>query len=65
MLSLCFVYKTYFIIHWVIKIIFPPVAAKMMYYLDPSSQKRAVELAVTLDESLVNRNLQVIDIYKF
>ncbi|XP_015480603.1 N-alpha-acetyltransferase 15, NatA auxiliary subunit [Parus major] len=33
-------------------------AAKMMYYLDPSSQKRAVELAMTLDESLINRNLQ-------
>lgn len=38
------------------------VAAKMMYYLDPSSQKRAVELAMTLDESLINRNLQVTDI---
>lgn len=35
------------------------VAAKMVYYLDPSSQKRAVELATTLDESLANRNLQV------
>lgn len=31
----------------------------MVYYLDPSSQKRAVELATTLDESLTNRNLQV------
>lgn len=36
-----------------------PLAAKMVYYLDPSSQKRAVELATTLDESLTNRNLQV------
>ncbi|XP_019519593.1 PREDICTED: N-alpha-acetyltransferase 15, NatA auxiliary subunit [Hipposideros armiger] len=33
-------------------------AAKMVYYLDPSSQKRAVDLATTLDESLTNRNLQ-------
>nr|XP_058145434.1 N-alpha-acetyltransferase 15, NatA auxiliary subunit isoform X1 [Dasypus novemcinctus] len=33
-------------------------AAKMVYYLDPSSQKRAIELATTLDESLTNRNLQ-------
>ncbi|KAM9677756.1 N-alpha-acetyltransferase 15, NatA auxiliary subunit isoform 3-T3 [Trichechus inunguis] len=33
-------------------------AAKMVYYLDPSSQKRAIELATTLDESLNNRNLQ-------
>nr|XP_033795329.1 N-alpha-acetyltransferase 15, NatA auxiliary subunit isoform X2 [Geotrypetes seraphini] len=33
-------------------------AAKMMYYLDPSSQKRAVELATALDESLRNRTLQ-------
>nr|KAF6481182.1 N-alpha-acetyltransferase 15, NatA auxiliary subunit [Molossus molossus] len=33
-------------------------AAKMVYYLDRSSQKRAVELATTLDESLTNRNLQ-------
>lgn len=35
------------------------LAAKMVYYLDPSSQKRAIELATTLDESLTNRNLQV------
>ena len=34
-------------------------AAKMVYYLDSSSQKRAIELATTLDESLTNRNLQV------
>lgn len=47
------------VIQWVMSLIFPPVAAKMMYYLDPSSQKRAVELAMTLDESLINRNLQV------
>uniref|UniRef100_A0A5G2Q904 N-alpha-acetyltransferase 15, NatA auxiliary subunit n=1 Tax=Sus scrofa TaxID=9823 RepID=A0A5G2Q904_PIG len=33
-------------------------AAKMVYYLDSSSQKRAIELATTLDESLTNRNLQ-------
>uniref|UniRef100_A0A452GP37 Uncharacterized protein n=1 Tax=Gopherus agassizii TaxID=38772 RepID=A0A452GP37_9SAUR len=33
-------------------------AAKMVYYLDPSSQKRAVELATSLNESLTNRNLQ-------
>ncbi|XP_074849390.1 N-alpha-acetyltransferase 15, NatA auxiliary subunit isoform X2 [Carettochelys insculpta] len=33
-------------------------AAKMVYYLDPSSQKRALELATSLDESLTNRNLQ-------
>lgn len=44
------------------KLMFLLVAAKMMYYLDPSSQKRAVELAMTLDESLINRNLQVTDI---
>uniref|UniRef100_A0A4W3JXP8 N-alpha-acetyltransferase 15, NatA auxiliary subunit a n=1 Tax=Callorhinchus milii TaxID=7868 RepID=A0A4W3JXP8_CALMI len=34
-------------------------AAKMMYYLDPSSQKRAVELATGLDEFLANRSIQV------
>ncbi len=34
-------------------------AAKMMFYLDPSTQKKAVELAVALDESLNNRNIQV------
>lgn len=34
-------------------------AAKMMFYLDPSTQKKAVELAVALDESLKNRNIQV------
>ncbi|EGW07011.1 NMDA receptor-regulated protein 1 [Cricetulus griseus] len=33
-------------------------AAKMVYYLDSSSQKRAIELATTLDGSLNNRNLQ-------
>lgn len=33
-------------------------AAKMIYYLDSSSQKRAIELATTLDGSLTNRNLQ-------
>uniref|UniRef100_A0A250Y5X3 N-alpha-acetyltransferase 15, NatA auxiliary subunit n=1 Tax=Castor canadensis TaxID=51338 RepID=A0A250Y5X3_CASCN len=33
-------------------------AAKMVYYLESSSQKRAIELATTLDESLTNRNLQ-------
>lgn len=44
------------------KHVFLLVAARMMYYLDPSSQKRAVELAMTLDESLINRNLQVTDI---
>lgn len=54
-----FVCKIFFVVQWVMKVIFPPVAAKMMYYLDPSSQKRAVELAMTLDESLINRNLQV------
>lgn len=35
------------------------LAAKMVYYLDSSSQKRAIELATALDESLTNRNLQV------
>uniref|UniRef100_A0A2D4NAE8 Uncharacterized protein n=1 Tax=Micrurus spixii TaxID=129469 RepID=A0A2D4NAE8_9SAUR len=34
------------------------LAAKMVYYLDSTSQKRAVELATSLDESLANRNLQ-------
>ncbi|KAM8939478.1 N-alpha-acetyltransferase 15, NatA auxiliary subunit [Pelodytes ibericus] len=34
-------------------------AAKMMYYLDTSSQKRAVELATALDETLQNRSLQI------
>uniref|UniRef100_A0A8C1BWF5 N-alpha-acetyltransferase 15, NatA auxiliary subunit b n=1 Tax=Cyprinus carpio carpio TaxID=630221 RepID=A0A8C1BWF5_CYPCA len=34
-------------------------AAKMMFYLDPSTQKKAVELAVALDESLNNRNIQI------
>uniref|UniRef100_A0A673IPS5 N-alpha-acetyltransferase 15, NatA auxiliary subunit n=1 Tax=Sinocyclocheilus rhinocerous TaxID=307959 RepID=A0A673IPS5_9TELE len=34
-------------------------AAKMMFYLDPSTQKKAVELAIALDESLNNRNIQV------
>lgn len=34
-------------------------AAKGMFYLDPSTQKKAVELATALDESLNNRNIQV------
>lgn len=34
-------------------------AAKGMFYLDPSTQKKAVELAAALDESLNNRNIQV------
>ncbi|XP_051561366.1 N-alpha-acetyltransferase 15, NatA auxiliary subunit [Myxocyprinus asiaticus] len=34
-------------------------AAKMMYYLDPSTQKKAVELATALDESLNNRSVQI------
>lgn len=41
---------------------FPPSfieAAKGMFYLDPSTQKKAVELAAALDESLNNRNIQV------
>ncbi|GAB1287511.1 N-alpha-acetyltransferase 15, NatA auxiliary subunit [Apodemus speciosus] len=33
-------------------------AAKMVYYLDSSSQKRAIELATTLDGALTNRTLQ-------
>ncbi|TRY87613.1 hypothetical protein DNTS_005998 [Danionella cerebrum] len=32
--------------------------AKMMYYLDASTQKKAVELAIALDESLNNRSVQ-------
>lgn len=39
------------------------LAAKMVYYLDSTSQKRAMELATSLDESLANRNLQVNLIY--
>lgn len=34
-------------------------AAKGMFYLDPSTQKKAVELAAALDESLNNRSIQV------
>lgn len=34
-------------------------AAKMMFYLDPSTQKKAMELAIALDESLNNRGVQV------
>ncbi|KAK3573248.1 hypothetical protein QTP86_015767 [Hemibagrus guttatus] len=34
-------------------------AAKGMFYLDPSTQKKAVELAAALDESLNNRNIQI------
>ncbi|XP_051982527.1 N-alpha-acetyltransferase 15, NatA auxiliary subunit-like isoform X2 [Xyrauchen texanus] len=34
-------------------------AAKMMFYLDPSTQKKAVELATALDESLNNRSVQI------
>lgn len=34
-------------------------AAKGMFYLDPSTHKKAVELAAALDESLNNRNIQV------
>ncbi|KAF4090563.1 hypothetical protein AMELA_G00054440 [Ameiurus melas] len=33
-------------------------AAKGMFYLDPSTQKKAVELAAALDESLNNRSIQ-------
>uniref|UniRef100_A0A8C9SGI1 N-alpha-acetyltransferase 15, NatA auxiliary subunit n=1 Tax=Scleropages formosus TaxID=113540 RepID=A0A8C9SGI1_SCLFO len=34
-------------------------SAKMMFYLDPSTEKKAVELATALDESLSNRSIQV------
>uniref|UniRef100_A0A8C1MLZ4 N-alpha-acetyltransferase 15, NatA auxiliary subunit-like n=1 Tax=Cyprinus carpio TaxID=7962 RepID=A0A8C1MLZ4_CYPCA len=34
-------------------------AAKMMFYLDPSTQMKAVDLAIALDESLNNRNIQI------
>uniref|UniRef100_A0AAR2JZP6 N(alpha)-acetyltransferase 15, NatA auxiliary subunit a n=1 Tax=Pygocentrus nattereri TaxID=42514 RepID=A0AAR2JZP6_PYGNA len=34
-------------------------AAKSMYYLDPSTQKKALELATALDESLNSRSIQV------
>ncbi|MCJ8730277.1 hypothetical protein PDJAM_G00182480 [Pangasius djambal] len=34
-------------------------AAKGMVYLDPSTQKKAVELAAALDESLDNRSIQI------
>ncbi|XP_041929520.1 N-alpha-acetyltransferase 15, NatA auxiliary subunit a isoform X1 [Alosa sapidissima] len=34
-------------------------AAKMMVYLDPSSEKMAVELATCLDESLSGRSIQI------
>ncbi|XP_063046142.1 N-alpha-acetyltransferase 15, NatA auxiliary subunit a [Engraulis encrasicolus] len=34
-------------------------AAKMMVYLDPSSEKIAVELATSLDESLTGRSIQI------
>lgn len=33
--------------------------AKMMYYLDHSTQKKALELATALDESLSNRSIRV------
>ncbi|KAF5890761.1 N-alpha-acetyltransferase 15, NatA auxiliary subunit, partial [Clarias magur] len=33
-------------------------AARGMFYLDPSTQKKAVELAAALDECLNNRNIQ-------
>uniref|UniRef100_A0A8C1MRK7 N-alpha-acetyltransferase 15, NatA auxiliary subunit-like n=1 Tax=Cyprinus carpio TaxID=7962 RepID=A0A8C1MRK7_CYPCA len=36
-------------------------AAKMMFYLDPSTQMKAVDLAIALDESLNNRNIQVLE----
>lgn len=57
-----FAYNKFLVFRWMLKLVFLLVAARMMYYLDPSSQKRAVELAMTLDESLTNRNLQVTDI---
>ncbi|XP_059410348.1 N-alpha-acetyltransferase 15, NatA auxiliary subunit-like [Carassius carassius] len=34
-------------------------AAKMMFYLDPSTQKKVVDLAIALDESLNNRDIQI------
>ncbi|XP_015462487.2 N-alpha-acetyltransferase 15, NatA auxiliary subunit b isoform X1 [Astyanax mexicanus] len=34
-------------------------AAKIMFYLDPSLQKKALELATALDESLNNRSIQI------
>lgn len=37
--------------------VFP--AAKMMVYLDPSSDKMACEIATALDESLTGRSIQV------
>lgn len=39
--------------------VFP--AAKMMVYLDPSSDKMACEIATALDESLSGRSIQVSD----
>ncbi|XP_061100999.1 N-alpha-acetyltransferase 15, NatA auxiliary subunit b [Conger conger] len=34
-------------------------AGRMMFYLDPSTEKKAVELATALDESLNNRGIQI------
>ncbi|XP_041133093.1 N-alpha-acetyltransferase 15, NatA auxiliary subunit isoform X1 [Polyodon spathula] len=34
-------------------------AAKMMYYLDSSTEKKAIELATALDESLNNRSVMI------
>uniref|UniRef100_A0A3B3STV5 N-alpha-acetyltransferase 15, NatA auxiliary subunit n=2 Tax=Paramormyrops kingsleyae TaxID=1676925 RepID=A0A3B3STV5_9TELE len=34
-------------------------AAKMMFYLDSSTEKKAIELAIALDESLSNRTIQI------
>ncbi|KAL7889654.1 hypothetical protein AOLI_G00019120 [Acnodon oligacanthus] len=34
-------------------------AAKSMFYLDPSTQKKALELATALDESLNSRSIQI------
>lgn len=36
-------------------------AAKMMVYLEPSSDKMACEIATALDESLAGRSIQVCD----
>lgn len=53
-----FVYKTWEQ-HECLRLAFP--AAKMMFYLEPLSDKMACEIATALDESLSGRSLQVCD----
>jgi len=63
MLNTLYSHSFFFLVYYFSIMHFPLffsfTAAKMMFYLDPSTQKKAMELAIALDESLNNRSVQV------